>query len=82
MSLKDTLAQLRQQKEQAAQMQQDKPKLIDEWRQAVVKLLEEIRGHLAEYQADGSMSFTERKIDLSEGTLGRNEYFGSAVVGG
>jgi hypothetical protein len=71
MALKETLAQLRQQEKLTAQEKQDKPQLIAEWQQAVVKLLEAIRGHLAEYEADGFMSFTQREINLSEERLGR-----------
>jgi len=71
MALKDTLAKLRQQSEQADQWEGDKPKLIEAWRQDVVKLFEEIRGYLYEYQVDNSMSFTNGEINISEETLGQ-----------
>jgi hypothetical protein len=70
MALKDTLERLRQQGHEAAKWEQDKPQLIAEWQQAIVKLFEEIRGYLSEYQADGSMSFSEGEVGLSEESLG------------
>ncbi len=70
MALKDTLERLRQQEHEAAKWEQDKPQLIAEWQQAIVKLFEEIRGYLSEYQADGSMSFSEGEVGLSEESLG------------
>lgn len=82
MALKDTLANLRQQEEQKALWEKDRPKLIQDWRESVANLLKEIQGYLAEYQADGSISFLRREIELSEEQLGSYRIKALSIVAG
>ena len=71
MALRDTLANLQQQAEQRAQWERDRPQVTQDWRDSVNNLITDIRAYLAEYQADGSMSFAQGEIELSEQHLGK-----------
>jgi hypothetical protein len=70
MALKDTLKHLKRQKEADSEWESKKPEVIKEWNEAVTKLFAEIRNFLTEYEKQGSMSFADSNMQLSEERLG------------
>ena len=69
-ALKDTLSKLVEQDKRAKQAIEDKQKVLEEWKQAVAALLTDVRGHLVDFEKDGSLSLSEDTIRLTEDGLG------------
>jgi hypothetical protein len=86
MALKDTLSKLQEQDRRTQQAFNDRRKMLEEWQQAVGALLDELRGHLAEYENDGVLTLSPDTIRLTEDGLGAYEVpvlkigAGSAVI--
>lgn len=78
MSLKDALWNTKRKEQEIAALEKQKPRLIEEWRAAVTNLFKQIREDLKEYEADGSIVFSEHHIELTEPPLG--EYRISALT--
>ncbi len=70
MALKETLKMLQEREQAEKRFLEDRPKMIEEWKQAVASLFVEMRNFLAEYEQDGSLSFAEESIRLTEENLG------------
>jgi hypothetical protein len=66
LALKDTLKMLREREQRDKQALEDKPKVIQEWKEALATLFAKIRGYLEEYEKDGSLSFSEETTRLTE----------------
>lgn len=72
MPLRDTLNRLREQ-QQETDPALDRPRLLAEWKQAADELFQQIRHFLSEYERDGSLSVTSRRVRLKEAALGTYE---------
>jgi hypothetical protein len=73
MALSDTLRQIHERQEREEEIGQDAPKAREEWKSAVRDLLTQIRGYLAEYEAQRFLSYSEQTITLTEDLLGKYE---------
>jgi hypothetical protein len=82
MPLKDTLTRLQEEERQKAKWEKDKPKHIKDWQVSVTNLFKEIRSYLKEYEADGSISFSDREIELTEESLGRYRIPSMSIIAG
>ena len=70
MPLKETLSKLLEQEKGAKQTERDGVNVLEEWKRAVPALFAELRGHLQEYEREGSLTFSDTTIGLIEDGLG------------
>lgn len=70
MSLRETVAHLRAASDAAADAEARKPQLIADWQAAIHALNEQIRGWLADLEADGSIRFDCYETEIREEALG------------
>jgi hypothetical protein len=70
MSLKDALSNTKRKEQEISALEERRPRLVEEWRTAVTDLFKQIREDLKEYEADGSIHFSEHHLELTEPPLG------------
>jgi hypothetical protein len=79
MPLRETLNRLR---ERSPKDHRDRKAVVAEWQSEVSALLARIREYLSEYEQDGSLTFKERHIRLTEETLGTYNIGGMDIEAG
>lgn len=70
MSIVEDFASFAEEKARSAPSRRDRERAVDEWRQAVSGLLAELRGHLEDFVARGTVRVEERSATVEEEILG------------